>query len=227
MPVAISLAMSAATSGREISKLGCNAGFLSARIAFLSFIRSVFGLSAAEAALYAAKRALRFLRHFMTASPPVKMPRAGRRYPGDRLRGRVAAGTPINRIPSGSLCELAHKEKNSAGESRKDQASSPDPKPISTGQSTAGWERAGAAIDKNQGPQWGQAETRAPHPERLTTVAPALSMVATTPTAASGAKRRSVRIGCGLSKPAPACDSRLPSPHRSARGRSGGRRCSA
>jgi sulfonate transport system ATP-binding protein len=43
----------------------------------------------------------------------------------------------------------------------------------------------------------------------------------------AGAELRSVRIRCGLSKPAPACDNRLPSLRRSARGRPGGHHCSA
>src|SRR5262245_37277247 len=60
----MSLAMSAATSGRPINRLGCVAGFLRARMAFLTFIRVVFALSAAR--LYSAKSLRRFLRHFIS-----------------------------------------------------------------------------------------------------------------------------------------------------------------
>src|SRR5215472_3682616 len=68
MPAAMSLAMSAATSARPMSTLGWVAEFLRARMAPLSFIKAVLGLSAGEAALYSAKSVLRFLRHIIVAS---------------------------------------------------------------------------------------------------------------------------------------------------------------
>src|SRR5689334_7117611 len=119
MPAAISLAMSATTSGREISRLGCNAGFLSARIAFLSFIRAVFGLSAAGAALYSAKRTLRFLRHFITASFLSKR-EVGRRLPETPHAASSAAGrSQINPIPNAATVSWLTQRKNSSEKAEK------------------------------------------------------------------------------------------------------------